>query len=75
LVREWAAVDALISRIEDLPELEKKIQASMVGDPTRLGSSPERTEEDTISPQELHAEDKWQEYRWSINPEFVDSHD
>jgi DNA mismatch repair ATPase MutS len=54
--REWAAIDALISRIEDLPELERKIQASMNGDPTRLGSSPEGSEEDTISPQELSAD-------------------
>ena len=74
--REWGGVDALISRIEDLPELEGKIQASMDADPTRLENSlePERAEEDTISPQELSIEDKWQQgYRWSINPEFVDS--
>jgi DNA mismatch repair ATPase MutS len=70
--REWACIHALISQIEDLPGLERKIQASM--DPTRLGSSLESTEEDTISPQELSAEDKWQlGHRWTINPEFVDS--
>jgi DNA mismatch repair ATPase MutS len=74
LKREWAAIDALLSQMEDLPELERKIQASMDGDPTRLGSLPERTEEDTITPQELSAEDKWQQgYRRSINPECVDS--
>jgi hypothetical protein len=60
LEREWAAIDALLSQMEDLPELEWKVQASMDGDPTRLGSLPERTEEDTITPQELSAEDKWQ---------------
>lgn len=71
--REWAGVDALISRIEDLPGLERKIQASM--DPTRLGNSPERIEEDTTSPQDLSTEDNWQlGYRWTINPEFVDSY-
>ena len=73
--REWAGIDVLISRIEDLPELKGKIEASMDGDPTRLEntSAPESAEEDTILPQEL-SEDKWQQgYRWSINPEFVDS--
>jgi hypothetical protein len=51
-----------------------EVQASMDGDPTRLGSLPERTEEDTITPQELSAEDKWQQaYRMSINPGCVDS--
>ncbi len=74
LKREWAAIDTLLSQMEDLPELERKIQASMDGDPTQLGSLPERTEEDTITPQELSAEDKWQQgYRRSINPECVDS--
>jgi hypothetical protein len=74
LKREWAAVDALLSQMEDLPELERKIQASMDGDPARLGSLPERTEGDTITPQELTAEDKCQQdYRRSINPECVDS--
>jgi DNA mismatch repair ATPase MutS len=76
LKREWAAIDALLSQMEDLPELERKIQASMDGDPTRLGSLPERTEEDTITPKELSAEDKWQcGYRRSINPECVDSYE
>ena len=74
LEREWAAVDALLSQMEDLPELERKIQASVDSDPTRLGTLPERTEEDTITPQELSAEDKWQQgYRRSINPECVNS--
>jgi hypothetical protein len=51
-----------------------EVQASMDGDPTRLGSLPERTEEDTITPQELSAEDKWQQaYRRSINTGCVDS--
>jgi DNA mismatch repair ATPase MutS len=73
LRREWVAIDALLSQMEDLPELERKIQASMDGDPTQLGSLPERTEEDTITPQELSAEDKWQQgYRRSINPECVE---
>jgi hypothetical protein len=45
----------------------------MDGDPTQLGSLPERTEEDTITPQELSAEDQWQQgYRRSINPECVE---
>ncbi|KAF8506861.1 muts domain V-domain-containing protein [Russula emetica] len=57
LGREWAAIDALLSQMEDLPELERKIQASMDGDPTRLGSLPEITEEDTITPQELFSEE------------------
>jgi hypothetical protein len=74
LDREWAAIDALLSQMEDLSELERRIQASMDGDPTRPGSLPERTEEDTITPQELSGEDKWQQgYRRSINPEYVDS--
>lgn len=72
LEREWAAIDALLSQLEDTPELEKKIQASMDGDPTRPGSLPERIE-DNITPPELFAEDKWQQgYRGSINPECVD---
>jgi hypothetical protein len=70
--RKWAGVHALISRLEDLPELERKIRTSI--DPTRLGNSPESTEEDTTSPQEPSTEDKWQlGCRWTINPEFVDS--
>jgi len=74
--REWAAIDALISQMEDLPELERKIQASMDGDSSRVGSSPEITEENTITPQELSSEDKWQQvYRRSINPECVDSNE
>jgi len=69
LEREWAAIDALISQMEDLPELEKKIQASIDGDPTE--SSPGRIEEDAITPQEP-TEDKWQQgYRRSIKPEYV----
>jgi DNA mismatch repair ATPase MutS len=71
---EWAPLDALLSQMEDLPELERKIQASMDDDPTRLENLPERAEGDTITPQELSAEDKWQQgYRRSINPECVDS--
>ncbi|KAI0004084.1 muts domain V-domain-containing protein [Russula compacta] len=67
---EWASIDALISRMEDLPELEKKIRASMDGTSTRPESSPGASES-AIPPQELSAEDKWhQGYRWSINPEF-----
>lgn len=74
LEREWAAIDALLSQMEDLPQLERKIQASMDDDPTRLRSLPERTEGDAITPQELATEDKWQQgYRRSINPECVDS--
>jgi len=74
LEREWAAIDALLLQMEDLRELERKIQASMEGDPTRLGSLPERTEEDLVTTQELSAEDKWQQgYRTSINPECVGS--
>jgi hypothetical protein len=57
LEREWAAIDAL-PLLEDLPELERKIQVSMDSDPTRLGSLPERTEEDI---QEQSAEDNWQQ--------------
>ena len=72
--REWAAIDALLLQMEDLPELDRKIRASMDSDPTRLESLPERTEEDTITLQELSAEDKWQQgHRRSINPECVDS--
>jgi len=68
--REWASIDALISRMEDLPELGRKIQASMDGPPTRLESSTEIAEEDAIIAHELSADDKWQQgYRWSINPE------
>jgi DNA mismatch repair ATPase MutS len=74
LEREWAAIDALVSQMEDLPELERKIQASMDDDPSPLGTLPEKTEGDTLIPQELTAEDKWQQgYRRSINPECVDS--
>jgi hypothetical protein len=61
LKREWAAVDVLLSQMGDLPEPERKIQTFMGGDHTRLGSLPERTEEDTMPPQELSAEDKWQQ--------------
>jgi len=68
--REWASIDALISRMEDLPELGRKIQASMDGPPTRLESSTETAEEDAIIAHELSVDDKWQQgYRWSINPE------
>ena len=68
--REWASIDALISRMEDLPELGRKIQASMDGPPTRLESSTETAEDDAIIAHELSADDKWQQgYRWSINPE------
>ncbi|KAI0257296.1 muts domain V-domain-containing protein [Lactifluus subvellereus] len=70
LEREWASIDTLISRVEELPSLERKIQASMDG--TQIGpeDSPEMSEGAIIS-RELSPEDKWQHgYRWSINPEF-----
>jgi DNA mismatch repair ATPase MutS len=68
-VPEWTIIDALISRMEELPGLERKIQASMDGTPTGLESLPD-TSEGANTPQELFAEDKWQHgYRWSINPE------
>ena len=69
LEREWASIDAVISRMEELPSLERKIQASMDG--TQIGpeSSPEMSEGAVMS-RESSAEDKWQNgYRWSINPE------
>jgi hypothetical protein len=69
LEREWASIDAVISRMEELPSLERKIQASMDG--TQIGpeNSPEMSEGAVIS-RESSAEDKWQNgYRWSINPE------
>jgi DNA mismatch repair ATPase MutS len=69
LEQEWAIVNALISRMEALPSLERKLQASMDGTPTGLESLPEMSE-DGIIPREPFAEDKWQHgYRWSINPE------
>lgn len=69
--REWASINALISRMQDLPELERKIQASIDGPSTRLGSSIETVDEDAITAHGLSADDdKWQQgYRWSINPE------
>lgn len=68
--REWASIDALVSRMQDLPELERKIQASIDGPSTRLGGSIETVDEDAITTHELSADDKWQQgYRWSINPE------
>jgi DNA mismatch repair ATPase MutS len=68
--REWASIDALVSRMEDLPELERKIQASMDGHPIRLGSSTESTEEDTITTHGLSIDDRLQPgYQWSVNPE------
>ena len=70
LEREWLDIDALISRMEDVSGLERKIQVSMDGIPTRLGGSPETTEEGAITTQEPSAEDKWQQgYRWRIKPE------
>jgi DNA mismatch repair ATPase MutS len=67
--REWAVINALISRIEELPSLRGKIQASMDDTPTGLESLPETSEGANI-PRELLAEDRWQHgYRWSINPE------
>ena len=60
---EWASVDALTSRMEDLPELARKIQAAFQG-------SPETFEENAILSQEQSSDEKWQQgYRWSINPE------
>ncbi|KAI9511745.1 muts domain V-domain-containing protein [Russula earlei] len=68
--REWASIDALISRMEDVSELERKFQASMDCASIRLGSSPETAEGGTTF-QELSSGDKWQQWnRWSIKPEF-----
>jgi hypothetical protein len=54
----------------DLPELERKIKASLNDTGTGLESPPKTTEEDPITPQDTSTEDKWQQgYRWSINPE------
>jgi hypothetical protein len=65
--REWTSLDALISRMEDLPGLERKIRASMEGPPNLHGSSTESIE-DAITTHEL--DDKWQQgHRWSINSE------
>ncbi|KAI0308058.1 muts domain V-domain-containing protein [Multifurca ochricompacta] len=66
---EWASIDALISRMEDLPELARRIQTSMDGPLAQ--SSSETPEEGAITSQELSAEGKWQHgSRWSINPAF-----
>jgi hypothetical protein len=68
--REWAGIDALVSRMVDLPELERKIKASLNDTGTGLESLPKTTEEDPITPQDTSTEDRWQQgYRWSINPE------
>ena len=68
--RDWTSINALISRMQDLSELERKIQASIDGSPTRLGGSIETVDEDAITVHELSTDDKWQQgYRWSINPE------
>jgi len=68
--REWASINALISRMQSLPELERKIQASIDGPSTRPGGSIETVDEDAIIAHGLSADDKWQQgYRWSINPE------
>jgi DNA mismatch repair ATPase MutS len=65
---EWASVDALISRMEDLPELARKIQAAF--DSFTTQGSPETFEEDAILSQEQSSDEKWQQgYRPSINPE------
>jgi DNA mismatch repair ATPase MutS len=67
--QEWASIDALISRMGDLPQLERKIRASMNGSPTGLGS-PLETTEDAITTHEPSEDDKWQQgCQWSINPE------
>ena len=67
--REWASIDALISRMEDLPEFERKIQASMDSLAIRLESSTGSTE-DAITTYGLSIDDKSRQgYRWSINPE------
>jgi hypothetical protein len=56
--------------MQDLPELERKIQASIDGPSTRLGGSIETVDEDAITTHGLSTDDKWQQgYRWSINPE------
>ncbi|KAH9004188.1 muts domain V-domain-containing protein [Lactarius hatsudake] len=61
---EWASVDALTLRMEDLTELARKIQTAL-DSATTQGSS-ETFEEDAILAQE-----QWQQgHRWSINPEF-----
>jgi DNA mismatch repair ATPase MutS len=69
--QEWASINTLISRMQSLPELERKIQASIDGPSTRLRSSIETVDEDVITAHELSADDnKWPPgYRWSINPE------
>jgi DNA mismatch repair ATPase MutS len=65
---EWASVDALTSRMKDLPELTKKIQAAF--DNATLQGSPETFGEDPILSQEQSSNEKWQHgYQWSINPE------
>jgi hypothetical protein len=67
--REWASIDALISRMVDLPEFERKIQASMDSLTIRLGSSTESAE-DAITTHGVSIDDTSQQgYRWSINPE------
>ncbi|KAI9444954.1 muts domain V-domain-containing protein [Lactarius indigo] len=66
---EWASVDALTSRMEDLAELARKIQTAL-DNATTQGSS-ETFEEDAILSQDQSSDEKWQQgYRWSINPEF-----
>ena len=65
---EWASVDSLTSRMEDLSELVRKIQTAL-DSATTQGSS-ETFEEDAILSQEQSSDEKWQQgYRWSINPE------
>ncbi|KAI0304636.1 muts domain V-domain-containing protein [Russula brevipes] len=72
--RGWAGIDALISRMVDLPELERKIKASLNDTGTGLESPPKTSEEDPTTPQDTSTEDKWQQgYRWSINPERRES--
>ena len=64
---EWGSVDALTSRMEDLPGLVTKIQTALDCATTR-GSS-ETFEEDAVLFQE-QSDEKWQQgYQWSINPE------
>ncbi|KAH9178879.1 muts domain V-domain-containing protein [Lactarius sanguifluus] len=66
---EWASVDALTLRMEDLTELARKIQTAL-DSATTQGSS-ETFEEDAILAQEQSSDEKWQQgHRWSINPEF-----
>ncbi|KAI9462307.1 muts domain V-domain-containing protein [Lactarius psammicola] len=69
LFPEWASVDALTSRMEELPELVRKIQTAL--DSTTTQGPSETFEEGAILSPDQSSDEKWQQgYRWFINPEF-----